>query len=145
MLPVTVPDGSHVINAEAVSAIGGGNTAAGLKHLSKIFPTPKAGPAPKTHIAAAPMPQSVHLLAPKIKVPIPKMPHLHGMPRATGGKAGGVACRLSDGEFVISPEHVKRIGEGDPERGHRALDAWQMKIRQDHIAKLKSLPKPVGA
>lgn len=37
-LPLTVPDHSHVIPADVVSALGQGNTAKGMEVLSKMFP-----------------------------------------------------------------------------------------------------------
>jgi|SRR5208282_30595 len=149
-VPATVPDGAHVVPADVVSALGGGNNAAGLKHLGKMFPAPKVS-APK---AVAPpktaIPHSVHLLAPKISMP--KMaPHVlrnkpfERTPRAAGGAAKGVECDLSDGEYVIHPSHVARRGGGDIERGHRALDHWFMKVRRDNIEHLKKLPGPVGS
>ena len=143
-LPVTVPDGSHVIPADVVSAIGGGNSAAGLKHLGKMFPPPKVR-APKISIPKMAMPRPVHLLAPKIAMPKPKAAKLLGMPHADGGAAKGVKCALSDGEFVVHPSHVLRIGEGDAERGHRALDHWTVAKRRENIEHQKNLPGPVGS
>ena len=69
-----------------------------------------------------------------------------GIPKhADGGKAKKVDCALSDGEYVLHPVHVARIGEGDMERGHRALDHWIVKTRRDDIERRKHLPGPVGS
>lgn len=52
---------------------------------------------------------------------------------------------LSDGEYVVAPEEVQKLGNGNLKRGHRILDDFVLKVRRKHIAKLKSLPAPVGA
>lgn len=49
---------------------------------------------------------------------------------------GGVKAVVSDGEFVVSPEHISKIG------GHDRLDDFVKKIRQHNIRKLASLPEP---
>jgi hypothetical protein len=103
-LKTSVPNGSHVIPADIVSALGNGNSASGFKILEKQFPRTKKW--------------------------------------ATGG---AVKVRLSDGEFVLTPENVAALGEGDPERGHRAADAWIMHVRNEDIERRKRLPPPVGS
>lgn len=60
--------------------------------------------------------------------------------RAAGGE---IPVLLSDGEFVVSPEDVAEMGGGDPEKGHKALDALILSIRKNHIDTLKKLPGPV--
>ena len=152
-VPSTVPDGSHVIPADVVSSIGGGNSANGLKKLGKIFPTPAKIRAPG-HVAIpkAPAMKPPHLAVPKIAMPGLRAPHMPGAPRmpgipkhADGGSARKVKCALSDGEFVVHPSHVERLGEGDMERGHRAIDHWILKTRHDDIEHRKRLPPPVGS
>lgn len=59
--------------------------------------------------------------------------------RADGG---AVPIRISDGEYVLSPDQVARVGGGDVEAGHRALDEMVRKVRADHIKTLSSLPGP---
>lgn len=59
--------------------------------------------------------------------------------RANGGAVG---IMISDGEFVLSPDQVAKIGGGDVERGHQILDKMVLKLRDDHIKTLKSLPPP---
>jgi hypothetical protein len=63
-----------------------------------------------------------------------------GAPMASGG---AVPIRISDGEYVVSPEQVAQIGGGDMAQGHRALDAFVRRSRAEHVKKLKSLPGPV--
>lgn len=55
---------------------------------------------------------------------------------------GAVPIRISDGEYVVSPEHVAQLGHGDMDAGHRTLDALVMKLRNQNIKALASLPPP---
>jgi hypothetical protein len=52
-LPVTVPDGSHVIPADVVAALGDGNNAAGQRVLSHMFPAKLASGGATVPIAAS--------------------------------------------------------------------------------------------
>jgi len=62
--------------------------------------------------------------------------------RAMGGPAQDVDILISDGEFVVTPEHVAELGRGDLEAGHRALDAFVKQTRAQQISTLKGLPAP---
>ena len=150
----SVPDGSHVIPADVVGALGEGNSVAGAAKLSKMFPHSAQHKAPKISTAlpkmpAAPRMPSIHVSAPRIMHQshtsrMPRMPHMPGMPK--GLKDGGVPVRLSDGEFSVHPKDVAAVaGQGDIERGHRALDAWIMHVRHRDIERRKKLPPPVGS
>lgn len=57
-------------------------------------------------------------------------------------QGGAVPIKISDGEYVISPEQVAKLGGGDMDRGHKVLDQLILRLRQDHIKTLKSLPGP---
>jgi hypothetical protein len=46
------------------------------------------------------------------------------------------------GEYVISPEAVAKIGNGDMELGHAALDLFVKKMRNRTIKTLQKLPGP---
>jgi hypothetical protein len=138
----SVPDGSHIIPADVVSALGDGNTEAGFAKLENVFPQqrafgggmrmPRMGGMKK---APNPMKGIPHM------VDMPKMP---GVPRAMGWARGGeVPVKLSDGEFSVPPHHVARVGAGDPERGHRALDHFILSTRKADIERRKRLPGPV--
>ena len=159
----SVPDGSHIIPSDVVGALGGGNSLAGMQKLEKMVPTsgPKArgikgAAAPKPMKLSQPkqpaLPKiaSAALKAPAIhpiKTPSLRMHEMPGMPKSTlkdGGKSP-VKVRLSDGEFAVRPEWVHHVGEGDPERGHRALDAWILHTRHQDIEKRKRLPPPVNS
>ncbi len=155
----SVPDGAHIIPADVVGALGEGNSVAGAKKLSKMFPG--AGPGIKGAKAAAPAPMKLSMakIAPMPRMPhiasagasrvgnLGKMPRMHKMPGmhfADGGEAdNSVKVRLSDGEFSVPPGWVQHVGEGDQDRGHKALDAWIMMTRQNDIERRKRLPGPV--
>jgi len=60
---------------------------------------------------------------------------------ASGGSAP-VPIKISDGEFVLSPEQVLQIGQGDMARGHKTLDKLVLALRKQHIDTLSKLPPP---
>lgn len=111
-----VPDGSHVIAADAVSALGGGNTAAGHMVLQKIFPQSSINTKQSKSFGKK----------------FPKQ-------LASGG---AVPVKLSDGEFTVSPADVLKVGDGDADRGHALLDEFQMQVRKQNIHNLQHLPGP---
>ncbi len=55
---------------------------------------------------------------------------------------GKVDIKISDGEYILSPEQVAQVGHGSLEKGHAWLDSFVKKIRSDHIQTLSSLPGP---
>ncbi len=68
-----------------------------------------------------------------------------GTARSHGGSAGrgpNVPIHISDGEYVLSPEQVAKVGGGDVERGHKLLDQMVMRLRKQHIDTLAKLPAP---
>ena len=115
-----VADGSHILPADTVSAIGGGNSMAGHAKLGQMFP---ASIKPSKPI-------------------IPKLPQAPKMKLSRGGATKKVPVRLSDGEFCVHPDDVLRIGKGDPKRGHRILDAMILEVRKHYTHKLSNLPGP---
>jgi hypothetical protein len=121
-LPVHVQSGAYVIPADIISAMGEGNTMAGFKVANTIFS---------------------------------KIPGMQGMPgadaqlglpekRAMGGATYGspVPVVVAGGEYVISPEDVEHLGEGNLDAGHRVLDAFVVKMRKKTVDTLKNLPGP---
>lgn len=63
---------------------------------------------------------------------------------ATGGApADGVPILAAGGEFVISPEHIARLGDGDIKEGHRRMDEWVVRTRRQIVEKMKKLKPPV--
>lgn len=137
-----VEDGSHIISADAVAALGDGNTEAGYAKLMKLFPHSVPGRSDGGILSTPHMTGLPHLAGvPGGTHGLGKLPHLTKM--ASGGSPKMVDVRLSHGEFRVSPRDVKDVaGRGDRERGHRAIDALQMHIRRRWIKKLKSLPGP---
>lgn len=136
-LPMKVPAGAYVLPADIPSAIGQGNTMAGGQILNKMFssgpyglPTIKGGRGgPRAGINF------------KMR-----------MPKADGGEVElGSEPEIEDdhvpiiaagGEYIIHPEVVKALGDGDIGKGHKTLDAFVLHTRKEHIKTLKSLPRP---
>jgi hypothetical protein len=109
---MSVPPGSYVINADTVSHLGENNTMAGLKHLRHLF-GPDGPYAPKGKLGAA-----------------------------KHGKHEAIPVLTAGGEFVIAPEYVRMVGKGNINLGHKILDEFQKRAREDHIKTLQSLPGP---
>lgn len=65
--------------------------------------------------------------------------------RASGGEVGGEPMDIiaAGGEYVLSPDQVALIGDGDIRAGHDVLDELVLLLRKDHIKTLKKLPGPV--
>jgi hypothetical protein len=67
--------------------------------------------------------------------------------QARGGetkrKETTVPILAAGGEFIISPHHVARLGDGDVEEGHRRLDRWVVSQRADIIKEMQKLKPPV--
>lgn len=70
-----------------------------------------------------------------------KLQETFGQAKASGG-AQPVAIKISDGEFVLTPEQVAQIGGGDMETGHKILDQLVVKLRQQIVNHMASLPPP---
>jgi hypothetical protein len=68
--------------------------------------------------------------------------------KASGGKVTDhghedIPIQAADGEYVVHPIYVKRLGQGSMSRGHAILDAFGVEIRKQHIKTLQKLPPPV--
>ena len=116
---VTVKSGSYVIPSNEVGAIGEGNSIAGADIIKKMF-----GYGSK--------------FGPRLK--IPKF--------ADGGgveEDDRVPIVVAGGEVIIPPDIVSRIGNGDLQKGHDALDGWVMEVRQKNIKRQKALKPPKGS
>jgi hypothetical protein len=119
LYPKDAPDGSYVIPADIVSALGDGNSDAGHARLDQMFPT--APRSPKTGMMR------------HNKIPAP---------RASGGR---VPIIVAGGEYVLSPDQVAAAGNGDIEAGKNALDDLVQWVRKEHQQTLATLPGPKGA
>jgi len=68
-----------------------------------------------------------------------------GIPQAyaAGGFAGElVPIVAAGGEYVIPPEVVTAMGDGDMDHGHKELDAFVKKMRAKTVKTLQKLPGP---
>jgi hypothetical protein len=68
--------------------------------------------------------------------------------KASGGKVvdhghEDIPIQAADGEYVVHPTYVKRLGQGNLARGHSILDAFVDEIRKKHIKTLQKLPSTV--
>lgn len=111
-LPISVPEHSYVLPADVVSALGEGNTAAGMRLLNRQF-----GTSP--------------------------------IRRALGGRTGQmgqtgkpVDIAAAGGEYVVPPEHVATLGNGNLQHGHAVLDAFVKHVRASTVKTLRKMPGP---
>lgn len=139
-----VPSGSYVLPASHLSAMGQGNSAAGLKMAQSLFGL--NGP---YGIGAMKMPRGPGA---------PKPPRFGGFSGQLGVALGGalsigggrgtydnhspVDVALSSHEYVIHPIVVRNLGKGSLEDGHRILDAYVLHGRKHEIKTLRNLPPP---
>lgn len=131
-LPMHVPSGSYVIPADIISAMGEGNTMAGFKVANTIFSRIPG-------MTGAPGAQAI-----PVRGSTPGMDAQLGLPgKAAGGSMEeAVPIVAAGGEYVISPDDVRRIGEGDLDRGHQELDLFVKAMRAKTIKTLQKLPGP---
>lgn len=62
---------------------------------------------------------------------------------AAGGTApAGVPIVAAGGEYVVHPDHVREVGGGDLDTGHKVLDEFVKRVRKELIGTLKKLPGP---
>ncbi len=131
--PLKVADGSHVIPADVVSAFGQGNSIAGAHALMAQF---KMGPYRMPMKAdGGPIQPSLGSSMVPGQTPMPRGP-------GVGPTTPPVDIMAASGELVVPPENVQMIGGGDPERGHKILDALIKHKRAKTIRTLRNLPPP---
>jgi len=131
MVKTQAPAGSYVFPADVVAGLGEGNSLAGANIMQRILDSGPYG---------TPLPRGARGMGP----PRPPAP----VREAKGGKVPYAATQqtpvaLSHGEFVATPEHATRWGNGDIAKGHKVFDQWVLTLRKAQIKKLKSLPGPV--
>ncbi len=116
-LPIHVPSGSYVIPADIISAMGEGNTMAGFRIAKQIFSRSKGT--------------------------VMGMPYEDGEFKAEGGSVEPpVPIIAAGGEYVIHPDDVRHLGDGDLDTGHAGLDDFVVKMRAKTVKTLKNLPGP---
>jgi hypothetical protein len=152
-IPLKVPGGSYVLPADHISHLGENNTDAGMARASHMFGA--TGP------FGTNLPKVVHGRGAPSAPPVPRPPVLsrslshtttsvfHYGGGADGNWQGGVPdggdpvdIMASGGEFVVPPEIVKEIGNGNLDHGHKILDRWVLQERKKHINTLSKLPEP---
>lgn len=145
-LPISVPAGSFVIPSDIVSGLPGaqGNSLAGHVALNKLFSSLPLSPDEAPYGATSPD-------LPKGRTIPGLFNQHHAMQQALakGGKADDkahgepVPILAANGEYIVDPIHVKRLGLGSLKRGHEVLDKWVDESRKKNIAALKKLPGTV--
>lgn len=145
-VPVSVPAKSYVIPADVVSGIGQGNTSSGAKVLDNMFGTPygvKAG----GHAGGIGLPKSAHMNGPNVPAAkgLAAGGHMAHGGSGQSSNPGFVPIYASHGEYLVHPDAVTRIGDGDIDKGHDVLDRFILKVRKKNIEKTKKLAPPVGS
>lgn len=122
-LPMHVPSGSYVLPADIISAAGEGNTIAGFKQMRRVF-----GGIPYQNTA----------------IPYEGSGGPYNEPLAPKSEGGTATVPIiaAGGEYVLSPEQVRRVGNGDLDLGHRVLDEYVKRMRAETVKTLKALPGP---
>jgi len=113
-LNMHVPAGSYVIPADIVSALGEGNTDAGLDVLDSFCHDHNS------------------------------MVSRDSRRKWRAGHKGGALAPIvaAGGEYVIPPSVVTSVGGGDIDHGHNLLDDLVVLARKDLIKTLSKLPGP---
>lgn len=166
-VPLVVPNGSYVLPASHVSHLGQNNTEAGFTRLDHALgPSPfGGGKTPSIHHGRGPPSAHAPSLASHNNAP----PGMHTAKTTaagifhqggvTGGDDKGVKIMAASGEYVVSPEHVEKLGRAALEDqygekaksigsehaldiGHEILDAWVEQTKKKHIDALRKLPGP---
>lgn len=122
-LPMTVKSGSYVIPADVVSGHGEGNTVAGFKVMKRLFGGMPYGGGKQVYGQSG-------------------GPYGMADGGSTDSNVPGVEIVAAGGEYVIPPEGVLRVGDGDLHTGHRVLDEFVKRSRGDLVKTLTKLPGP---
>jgi len=139
-LPMHVASGSYVIPADIISSLGEGNTMAGFKVMKRAILSMKGTPYKSEGLPyRSGAPYGAHGLP----YGAGDAPYGAEMPgKARGGSTGLVPIVAAGGEYVIPPEDVTELGEGDIDLGHKILDEFVLKARAKTIKTLQKLPGP---
>lgn len=142
-LPMHVPSGAYVIPADIISAMGEGNTAAGFKVAQNIFGVPFYGDKGKPGSGQV-YQQALQPYGAEGDQPYDssQMPYDVPAPHKASGGTATVPIVAAGGEYVIHPEDVVRLGEGNMDDGHRILDEFVKRMRAKTIKTLSALPGP---
>ncbi len=133
-LNLDVPSGSYIIPADIVSARGQGNSAAGASIMDKMF---NRGPYGMGVSRSK---------GPRIGSRQTSLGRMNKRGFADGGNTGvPTPIVAAGGEYVVHPETVANLGNGDINLGHDILDAFVKHTREQHISTLKGLKPPKGS
>lgn len=162
---IDVGAGSYILPSDVVAGLGEGNSLAGAKVWDSILSSMPYGIAAPHIQGRHPPPAPPHdaslmqgITGPSQNQTFTEQRNTGTEPHfADGGDTRDVPIVSADGEVVISPADVLRIGayyappreQNDPKammrRAHRILDAFVKQTRGATIKHLKSLPGPVGS
>ncbi len=149
---VSVGAGSYVLPADVVAGLGDGNSLAGAAVWNKILGSMPYGITPPKSAGHRGPPAPPH--NPEMMAGITGE-HKSGL--AEGGDVGEVPIRSADGEIIVSPEDVMRLGRhyaperehNNPKammrRAHKVLDGFVKHVRGKTIRHLRGLRGPVGS
>lgn len=132
-----VPAGAYVLPADVVSGLGEGNTMAGANVLDAMMHSMPYG-------IKGGMRGGKGMGIPHAPAPY-KAPSLNMNEVKRGGAphgSGHVPVVVAGGEYLVSPEHVKAIGNGNLKQGHAVLDHLVVHVRKKTADTLKKLPGP---
>ena len=130
------PVPSYVLPADVVAGLGEGNSLAGARVWDEMMRSLPYGETVEP-------PRSRGL--PLARAPRPRMAAARGAAIGRSQKHHHTPVALSDGEVVVGPRDLARIGHGNIKAGWKILDRFVKEQRAKHIAQLKKLPGPVGS
>lgn len=136
-IPMNVRGGSYVIPASVVSGMAQGNTLAGFAALDKMFGQGPYGM--KLRAPGGPPRVNFGKMASMPRIPTPRMAEAGG---EMGEESDEVPIITAGGEYVVSPEAVRKIGGGNIKHGHEILDQLVMQIRRQTIIDMRKEKPP---
>ncbi len=137
-LPIHVYSGAYVLPADIVSGLGEGNTLAGNRVIEKMLldgslSKKSSGGAARALSASQNLQRKYGIKGPYHE-DYTLDPSMHDGP--------SVPVIVAGGEYIIHPDQVMEIGEGDLDKGHAVLDAFVVSQRRALRKKLGKLPGP---
>lgn len=138
-LPIHVYSGAYVLPADIVSGLGEGNTLAGNRVIEKMLADGSLSGRSSGGSARA-VSASQNL---KNKYGIRGPYHQdYTLDPSQHEEGSTVPVIVAGGEYIIHPDQVTEIGEGDLDKGHAVLDAFVISQRRALRKKLGKLPGP---
>lgn len=128
-LPIHVYSGAYVLPADIVSGLGEGNTLAGNRVIEKMLADGSlSGRSSGGSARAVSASQNLK--------------NKYGIRGPYHEDDALVPVIVAGGEYIIHPDQVTEIGEGDLDKGHAVLDAFVISQRRALRKKLGKLPGP---